>query len=99
MSHTSVVLSTAGISYVHNIILRRFYKFVSCCLSSEVPIVKTLISDSLCLAFSSIGYMVTLIKSPLMYLILRLLILSDYIVNNLVYNYSPFESYISSISS
>ena len=43
--------------------------------------------------------MVTLIKSPLMYLILRLLILSDYIVNNLVYNYSPFESYISSISS
>ena len=40
MSHTSVVLSTAGISYVHNIILRRFYKFVSRCLSSEFPLSK-----------------------------------------------------------
>ena len=85
MSHTSVVLSTAGISYVHNIILHRFYKFVSRCLSSEFPFIKTVISDSLGLAYSSIGYNFLYGYShQKSYLILRLLILSDYIVNNLV---------------
>ena len=82
MSHTCVVLSTAGISYVHNIILRRFYKFVSRCLSSVFPFIKTLISDSLCLAYSSISYnyLYGYSHQKLMYLILRLLILSDYMV-------------------
>ena len=98
MSHTSVVLSTAGISFVHNIILHRFYKFVSRCLSSEFPFVKTLISDSLCLAYSSIGYNYLYGHSHQKFF--------DTEVANTIRlyrqqfgNHSPFESHILSISS
>ena len=101
MSHTSVVLSTAGISYVHNIILRRFYKFVSRCLSSEFPFVKTLISDSLCLAYSSIGSNYLYGHSHQ-----KFFNVFDTEVANTIRlfqqqfgNYSPFESHILSISS
>ena len=34
-SHTSIVLNTARISYIHNIIMYRYSKFISRCLDSE----------------------------------------------------------------
>ena len=101
MSHTSVVLSTAGISYVHNIILHRFYKFVSRCLSSEFPFITTVICDSLGLAYSSIGY-----NYLYGYSHQKSFNVFDTEVANTIRlyhqqfgNYSSFESYLSSISS
>ena len=54
-SHTSVVLNTARISFVH-IIMHRYSKFISRCLESECVFVKIIISDSENLAYSSVGY-------------------------------------------
>ena len=55
-SHTSIVLKTSNISFVQNIILKRFEKFVSLSMESDNPIVKFIICDSSNLAYSSIGY-------------------------------------------
>ena len=55
-SHTSIVLCTAGISFIHNIILHRFNKFISQCLDSDICLVRYIIIDSLKFAYSFIGY-------------------------------------------
>ena len=47
-----------GSQYCWNLVCTHYYSssLLSRCLSSEFPFVKTLISDSLCLTYSSIGY-------------------------------------------
>ena len=55
-SHTTIVLSTAKISFIPNLICCRFSRFISRCLSCELPVVKTVTSDSLHLAYSFVGY-------------------------------------------
>ena len=55
-SHTSIVLETAGLSFLSNMIINRFEKFIFVCMESGNPIVKLITCDSVCLAYSSIGY-------------------------------------------
>ena len=55
-SYTSIVLCTAGISFIHNIILHRLNKFISQCLDSDICLVRYIIIDSLKFAYSFIGY-------------------------------------------
>ena len=55
-SHTSIVLCTARINYIYDMIFYRFSKFMSRCLDMDHPLVSFVISDSMHLAYSFIGY-------------------------------------------
>jgi hypothetical protein len=100
-SHTSIVLNTARISYVHNIIMYRYSKFISRCLDSQCFFVNCIISDSLNLAYSSIGYNCLYGNSHTKFF-------TDYdsqtantirFYRHMSGTHSPFEHYISNISS
>ena len=52
----SVVLNTARIPFLRSMIMYRYSKFISRCLDSHCFFVKTIITDSLNFAYSSIGY-------------------------------------------
>ena len=53
-SHTSVVLNCARVSYVQNIILHQYSKFVSRTLANDCFTAKKILSESLNLAYTSI---------------------------------------------
>ena len=57
-SHTSVVwnCAIARVSYVYNNIFHRYFNFVSRTLANDSFIVKIIISDSINLTYTSIGY-------------------------------------------
>ena len=55
-SHTSIVLCTARINYIYYMIFYRFSKFMSRCLDMDHPLVSFIISDSMHLTYSFIGY-------------------------------------------
>ena len=100
-SHTSIVLNTARISFVHSIIMHRYSKFISRCLESECLFVKIIISDAVNLAYSSIGYNYLYGHTHI-----RLFNDYDHQTANTIRFYrhryginSPYENYISCISS
>ena len=55
-SHTAIVLCTARVNYVKDIIINRFSKFISSCLNMNNPFVFYIISDAMHLAYSFVGY-------------------------------------------
>ena len=102
-SHTSIVLKTAKISFLHNMILNRFEKFISLCMESDNPVVKYVFFDSVNLAYSSIGYNCLYSHSHVKHFTEHDLYVSSMIRfyrHNIIYGtHSPFESYIIHISS